>query len=302
MGSLVKVIEDTTNLTLSGSNVKCEFSLPAGLWPVKFDKSRMKHVIAILISNAKEAMAGGGIIRVSAQNITLEAEKSEPTLLIKDGHYVKVSIQDHGIGIPEEDLPKLFDLYFSTKERGVQKGMGLGLSITYSIIEKHDGYINVESEMGKGTTVHIYLPVFEKEKLEEKHFVGELKVLVMDDEEMIRDVAGNMLSHIGCKVEFAEEGAEAIELYKNAKESAEPFDAVILDLTVRGGMGGKEAIQKLLEMDPEVNGFVSTGYSSHPVLNDFKKHGFKGVVAKPYKRNDLSKILREVIRGNREIS
>jgi len=300
--SLVKLIEDTTTLTLSGSNVECEFSLSDDLWQVEFDKEQMKHVIAILITNAKEAMSEGGKIKVSAQNITFETENDGPWKLIKKGNYVKISIQDRGIGIPEENLPKLFDPYFSTKERGAQKGMGLGLSIAYSIVEKHGGYINIESEMGNGTNVYVYLPTSERETLKEKSIKGELKILVMDDEEMIRDVAGKMLSRIGCKVGFAKEGAEAIELYRKAKESAEPFDAVILDLTIRGGMGGKEAIQKLLEMDPEVNGIVSSGYSSDPVLADFRKYGFTGAVTKPYNIEDLSKTLREVVSGEQKTS
>jgi PAS domain S-box-containing protein len=304
VGSLAKFIEDTTNLTLSGSNVKCEFCLSADLWQVEFDKAQIKHVIANLTRNAKGAMPEGGVIKVSAQNITLEAGKREPGLPVRGGKYVKISIQDRGIGIPEEDLPKVFDPYFSTKDKGVQKGMGLGLSVAHSIIKKHDGHISIESEMGSGTAVYIYLPAFERrisqgKNLEEMAVANKGKVLVMDDEEMVRNVAGEMLSRVGYKIGFAKEGAEAIDLYKRAKESGEPFDGVILDLTIRGGMGGKEAIQKLVEIDPGVKGIVSSGYTSDPALTDFGKHGFVGAISKPYEIDELSKTLHEVIYGSR---
>jgi|GEM_PF-2751484 signal transduction histidine kinase len=156
--SIVELIEDMMTITFSGSKIKFEYFLPDDLWPVEFDKTMMKHVIAILVSNAKEAMTEGGTILVSAQNTAYGLEKKKPNPLLKDGKYVTISIQDHGKGIPEEDLFKLFDPYFSTKERGIQKGMGLGLSIAYSIVKKHGGDINIESEMGNGTTVNINLP------------------------------------------------------------------------------------------------------------------------------------------------
>jgi len=165
--SIAKLIEDTTVLTLSGSDITCNFSLPDDLSLVEFDELLMKQVIAVLITNAEEAMPEGGTIRVSAQNITLESEKKKTNPVLKQGNYVKISIQDQGKGIPEEVLHKLFDPYFSTKERGTQKGMGIGLSIAYSVIEKHGGEINITSKMDKGTIVNIYLPAFENEAFEE---------------------------------------------------------------------------------------------------------------------------------------
>ena len=304
-GSVRKLIRDATNLRLCGSNIKCEFSLSDDLWYAEFDETQMKDVIANLIANAIEAMRDGGIIKVSAKNVTNEGGEKGPRIPFQDGKYLKISIQDQGIGIPEEDLPKLYDPYFSTKERGIQKGMGLGLSIVYSVIKNHDGYIDIESEIGKGTTFNIYLPAFEKQVFEEKVMEVESvsdkwKILLMDDEVMVREVTGKMLSRMGHRVEFAEEGAQAVEMYKKARESAAPFDAVILDLTIRGGMGGKEAIRKLIEIDSGVKGIVSSGYSGDPTLTDFKKCGFRGAVGKPYKIDELSRVLQKVIEDDRK--
>ncbi|MDY7039539.1 MAG: response regulator, partial [Chloroflexota bacterium] len=195
-----------------------------------------------------------------------------------------------------EHFPKIFDPYFTTK----QKGSGLGLAISYSIIKKHDGYITVESELGTGTTFRIYLPASERKKPLENQVGRELiegrgKVLIMDDEESVRNTAGKLLTHIGYEVEFARDGSEAIELYRQAKESNEPFDIVIMDLTIPGGVGGKEAIWQLLEMDPDVKAIVSSGYSNDPIMSDPRQYGFSGVIAKPYEIEDLSKVLHRVV-------
>jgi len=189
--------------------------------------------------------------------------------------------------------------------RGKQKGMGLGLSICHSIINKHDGHITVKSKVGVGTTFFIYLPASEKEAIKkepvkEKPVVGKGRILVMDDEEMIRGMIDQLLRRLGYEVELSKDGAEAIELYRRAMESGEPFDAVILDLTVRGGMGGENAIQKLLEIDPGVKGIISSGYSNDPVMNDFRKYGFIGVIPKPYRINELSETLNKVLMGTSE--
>ena len=187
---------------------------------------------------------------------------------------------------------------------GTQKGMGLGLSICHSIVDKHDGLVTVESELGEGTTLFIYLPASEKEIAElkpvmkplyERPVIGGGKILVMEDEEMIRHMASHVLSQFGYEAEVSRDGAEAIEMYKRAKESREPFDAVILDLTIKFGMGGTEAIQKLIEIDPDVKGIVSTGYSNDPVVTNFREYGFCGALAKPYTPDKLTKALSDVI-------
>jgi len=290
-----ELLKDAAVFALSGSNVRCEFSIPGDLWPVEVDEGQITQVINNLIINASQAMPEGGIIKARAENIVVDAEQGLP---LKEGKYMKISIEDRGIGIPEEHLQKIFDPYFTSK----QKGSGLGLATAYSIVKRHDGCIQVKSELGVGSTFHIYLPASSKEvlmgkQLRERIPTGEAKILLMDDEELVREVGGEMLEVLGYEVEFAKDGAEAIELYKKAKESTHPFDAIILDLTIPGGMGGKEAVEKLIEIDPEVKAIVSSGYSTDPIMADFRKYGFSDVVAKPYKLNELGEALHKVIAG-----
>lgn len=240
-------------------------------------------------------MPEGGIIEIGAKNVVIGAKEGLP---LKAGKYVKISVKDHGIGIPEKYLGHIFDPYFTTK----QEGSGLGLASCYSIIKKHEGHITVQSEAGVGSTFIIYLPISKKEVFEVKDVVevrpyfGHGKILLMDDEQDVIEVAEQMLTYLGYEVKFAMNGLEAVYLYKKAKEAGAPFDAVILDLTVPGEMGGgQEAMQKLFEIDPEVKAIVSSGYANDPVLSEYKKHRFSGVVAKPYEINELSKILHKLI-------
>ncbi len=297
IASVRELLRDAVPFALSGSNVRCEFTVTDDLWPVEIDTGQIGQVINNLIINANQAMPEGGIIKVRAENMVTDAGQALP---LKEGRYVKISIEDHGIGITKKHLPKIFDPYFTTKG----KGKGLGLSVAYSIVKKHNGYIDVESKLGVGTTFFIYLPasehspaIKEKEKEMNRIFKGMGRILMMDDEEIIRDVAGEILRHMGYSVEFAKDGVEAIELYKIAKESGEPFDAVIMDLTVPGGMGGKEAIGKLLEIDPAVKAIVSSGYSNDPVMANFRRYGFRDVVAKPYRIKELGETLHGLLRG-----
>jgi CheY-like chemotaxis protein len=261
---------------------------------VDVDEGQIAQVINNLIINAKQAMPSGGVIDVSVENINLRPGHS---LNLRDGRYVKIVFRDQGIGIPKQHLDRIFDPYFTTK----QKGSGLGLAAAYSIIKSHGGCITVDSELGVGTTFAIYLPASEKELSEElkregKALFVKARILVMDDDEVVREIVGEMLHHIGCEADFATDGAEAIELYKRARESDVPFDAVILDLTVPGGMGGKEAMKILLQIDPDVRAIVSSGYSNDPVMTQFSEYGLRGVVAKPYKIDELSEVLHRVIR------
>ncbi|MBE9546567.1 MAG: response regulator, partial [Proteobacteria bacterium] len=288
--AFLELISDSAGFALRGANVRCEFSMPDDLWPVEVDEGQMGQVINNLIINASQAMPEGGIIKVRAENMIIGPINVLP---LKPGRYIKISIQDRGIGIQKEHLSRIFDPYFTTK----QKGTGLGLTTVYSIIDKHDGHITAESELGVGTTFHIYLPASGKEitksKDMETHILtGKGKILVMDDEEIVRDIVGEMLKHLGYEVAFAEDGAEAIEMYRNS-----PFDVVMMDLTIPGGMGGKEAIKKLLEIDPGARAIVSSGYSNDPVMANFEKYGFAGVVSKPYKIEELGKALYKVITG-----
>ena len=298
--SIAPVIKSATEFTLSGSNIKCEFSIPDDLWLVQIDKTQIGHVIHNLVMNAREAMPGGGIIKVAAENVNVAAKSPGLEIGLEKGNYVKISITDQGIGISRENLDKIFDPYFSTKEMGTQKGMGLGLSICHSIIKKHNGYIVAESFAGPGASLHFYLPASEEtivtqksSKIPEKEklVLGKGRILVMDDEKMVIKITGHILNRLGYDASFSKDGAQAIKMYKKAMESGNPFDAVILDLTIRGGMGGKEAIKRLTEIDPNIKAIVSSGYSNSPVMTSYKDYGFIGVVAKPYSINELKSIM-----------
>jgi CheY-like chemotaxis protein len=280
---------------LRGSKSTCEFSIAKDLWTVDVDVGQMSQVINNIMINSNQAMPEGGSIQVAAENIIIEDTLGLP---VHSGRYIKISITDQGVGILEKHLLLLFDPYFTTKH----EGSGLGLATAYSIIKKHDGHITVDSRVGVGTTFHIYLPASDRavpEKEEVKLIEGRGRILVMDDEASLRKIVGRMLTRLGYEPEFAENGGEAIEMYKRAKEAEKPYIAVILDLTIPGGMGGKEAIKNLLEIDPEIKAIVSSGYSDDPVLANFQEHGFKGLLPKPFESRSLGQVLREVLKGEK---
>ncbi len=290
--SPVPLIKDFSTLALSGTNVKIEFNIK-DLWPIDADEGQLGQVLNNLIINACQSMPSGGIIGISAENVFVEGGNEFP---VKKGRYVKIAVSDHGYGIPKERLQKIFDPYFTTKENG----SGLGLAVVYSIISNHEGHIDVESTLGVGSTFTFYIPASEKaaveEEAEEAGFCsGKGTVLVMDDEEFIRTVVGAMLQPLGYDVFFAKDGAEAIEIYRKNAESGHVLDAVIMDLTIPGGMGGKEAVREILNIDPHAKVIVSSGYSNDPIMSDFQKYGFSGVILKPYNVETLSKTLQQVI-------
>ncbi len=296
LSSIVEIIQDATSLGLLGSNVKGELDINDNLWIAEVDKGQLSQVINNLVINAKQAMIDGGIIRVTAENKMLEEGN---IYSLSPGPYIEISVKDQGIGIPEKNLAKIFDPFFTTKPNG----NGLGLATCYSIIRKHSGDIMVESKMDVGTTFHIHLPAMPGKKLgvekkkQEIELNGDGKILVMDDEEFIRELAFEMLVSMGYKVAFAENGNEALDKYIMAMQGNEPFDAVIMDLTIPGGMGGKEAIARLKEIDPTVKAIVSSGYSSDSMMAEFMKYGFCGILAKPYKKQDLGETLSRVMSG-----
>ena len=302
LADFAKLVKTATEFTLSGSPIKCEYEFPHDLWSVKVDKSQIGQAIHNVVLNAREAMIEGGIIKIDARNIILRHN----FLTLKPGIFVKLSISDQGDGIFADELEKIFEPYYTTKEFGTQKGTGLGLPISKSIIKKHGGDIEVRSEVGFGTTFYIYLPADDNVTLSkdrtskpeiDKPIFGEGKILVMDDEEIIRILTKKILTHLGYDSIYAHDGVEAIDLYKKAMQGGKPFDAVILDLTVRGGMGGKEAIRKLSELDPHIKCIVSSGYSKDPVLMNYREFGFCGVIAKPYTVDELSEILDKVLKS-----
>ncbi|HAK60422.1 MAG TPA: hybrid sensor histidine kinase/response regulator, partial [Nitrospiraceae bacterium] len=296
--SIGELVKESACFPVRGTSVQCEQDLPIDLWPVEVDEGQISQVINNLVMNAVQAMPEGGTIQVDCENVTIH-EGDVPNL--GAGDYVKISIRDDGPGIPKENLKKIFDPYFTTKTMG----SGLGLAICYSVVRNHDGLIAVESEEGQGTTFSLYLPISrktyrEKTDEEETTFTGTGTILFMDDEEAVRMMAGDVLKSLGYEVEFARDGTEAIVLYEKAHASGTPFAAVILDLTIPGGMGGKETIRRLRELDPQVKAIVSSGYSNDPVMANFRQHGFSGVVAKPYRKQDMGKTLYEVIQGTRK--
>jgi len=296
--SIADLIRDTANFAMRGSNTRHECRISHDLWPVEVDEGQISQVISNLLINANEAMPDGGIIHIRAENMTLSAQHGLP---LPDGKYIHVTVKDHGVGISPDLISKIFDPYFTTKHAG----SGLGLAISYSIVKNHGGHITVASELGVGTTFHVYLPASEKEvpvkpAVKAIHPSGRGTILIMDDQKDVREIAGHLLKHLGYEVSTAKDGAEAVDLYRKAQEAGRPFDAIIMDLTIPGGMGGKEAIQKLLEIDPQVKAIVSSGYSTDPIMADFRRFGFSGVVSKPYEVAELSAALLEVLEPDEE--
>ncbi len=301
--SMKDIIMDAVSFSLSGSNIKCTYDIDNDLQPVEVDEGQMSQVIHNLIINAREAMPEGGSIAINALNTTVASENHLP---LREGKYVRVSFKDQGTGIAKENISRVFDPYFTTKEMGVQKGMGLGLTICYSIIKSHDGLMTVDSVMGEGTTFHIYLPVSEKdvqiegplEIPEIKDITGSGNILFMDDEPILRDVVCQMLEELGYDVKVAANGKETLEMYKEAKRSGQEFDAVILDLTIPGEVGGAETIKELKAIDPDVKAVVSSGYAEDPVVSGFQDYGFKGAMIKPYKMEEIGTVLKDILQIN----
>jgi len=291
--SLPEVIRESGRFATKGSNVRCDFAISEGIWPAAIDVGQISQVIQNLIINADQAMPDGGVIKIEMDNRVVEARDALPLL---SGKYIQVSIRDQGAGIPEKHLPRIFDPYFSTKD----KGSGLGLATALSIIKKHGGHITADSELGTGTVFHIYLAASEREMAEAKAMEGEFikghgKIMIMDDEEPIRNLGFQVLNRLGYEVALASDGDEAVSLFGKAKKAGGPFDAVILDLTIPGGRGGKETINLLKEIDPNVKAIIASGYSIDPVMGNFRDYGFRGVVTKPFKVEKLSQVLHDVM-------
>ncbi len=288
--SIAGVIKESAAFVLRGSNVQCNFDIQDDLQLVAIDKGQMSQVIQNLLINARQAMPSRGAVSITCRNVTMP--EKDPT------NFVSIEITDNGPGIPPSLIDSIFDPYFTTKE----EGSGLGLAVCHSIITKHDASITVSSEPGKGATFTILLPVSDGplvEKTEELEEIlqdsGTARILIMDDEEMVRNIAEKILEHFGHEIVAVPDGDMAVEAYREAMDSGNRFDLVIMDLTIPGGMGGKEAVSEILTLDSEAQVIVASGYSNDPVMANFREYGFAGVVAKPFRMDALNKAVQDLL-------
>jgi signal transduction histidine kinase/CheY-like chemotaxis protein len=291
------LINEAISLVLRGSNVKATVNIHNSIHAIEADEGQMSQVFHNIIINATQAMSGGGTLMVAAQN---EMIAENNTLSLPPGTYIRVTFTDQGCGISDDDLKKIFDPYFTTKSGG----NGLGLASVHSIIKRHGGHIGVNSTIGKGTTFTIFLPSlgevyanFQTDivtQVKGRHKGG--SILVMDDEEMIRDIASSMLTHLGYDVTTCASGDEAVELYKNSIESGSPFLAVIMDLTIPGGLGGKQAAKQIHSLFPNARLIVSSGYSNDPIMSNYQEYGFSSAIAKPYNVGEVEQVLSSFIK------
>ena len=299
--SIGKLIQDTVSFSLRGSHNRSEFAFGADLSSAEIDAGQISQVIANLVVNADQAMPNGGTLHVSSENFSYSATTTPAVPDLAAGDYVRIRIRDEGVGIPAKYMKRIFDPYFTTKP----KGSGLGLATAYSIIKNHNGLMTVESEVHVGTTFTIYLPAaldqempVEAPRTFTPAMPGTGRVLVVDDEDAIRDLVEFTLTRLGYKVWQAATSLEGVNIYREKFEAGERFDAVILDLTLPGGIGGKEALKKLIEIDPTVNAIVSSGYATDATMSRYQDFGFRGVIAKPYEAAELGKIVHDVIESS----
>jgi signal transduction histidine kinase/CheY-like chemotaxis protein len=289
--SCIELIRETAQFALSGSAVACTFDLPHDLWLGIYDREQIAQVIDNIVINAQQAMPQGGTIFIIACNLILSENEHA---VLPAGNYIKISICDQGIGMAAEIIPHIFDPFFTTKT----SGHGMGLSTCYSIVRRHGGVIEVESQPGKGSIFHIYLPaVLQTPEIEEEKVAIKLRgsgmVLVMDDEEIVRDSTADMLRTFGFTVIVASDGKEALEIYRQKTAMGEAFTALILDRTIPGGMGGIEMIRELRKTDIATPVFVSSGYADNPCMIRPADFGFTASIQKPFLQAELAALLRE---------
>jgi signal transduction histidine kinase/CheY-like chemotaxis protein len=290
-------LRESVALALSGSNITPEYAIAADLDSIEADANQLQQVFHNLALNAKEAMPHGGTLQVQARNVAVSRGDG---FSLREGPYVLISFRDHGAGIAKNDLSRVFDPYFTTKEVTEGRGRGLGLAVSHSIIKKHDGTISVESDPGKGAAFHIFLPALpdknpREDRAAEAPVAGTGRVLLMDDEQQVQSVVGEMLRQAGYEVSTAKNGEEAVMLYQQAMAATKPFDVVILDLTVPGGMGGEPTLERLRLLDPQVKAIVSSGYVDAPIMKDSARYGFAAAIAKPYDVNGLLAMMARVL-------
>jgi two-component system cell cycle sensor histidine kinase/response regulator CckA len=298
--SISDLLGRAAEFSLYGSNLRAEMDVPADLWKAEVDPAQIEQVVNALMINAREAMPHGGIVRVFARNVDVEKRGGA---LLRPGRYIKIAIADHGCGIDSELVSKIFDPYFTTKPAA----SGLGLAISYSIIKKHGGLLHVESSSPEGSTLAFYLPAAERAQVggaaahpaDASQQFNQQRVLVMDDEPGVRETTSQLLGTLGFEVASAPDGAEAVKLYQHALHRGEHFHAVILDATIRGGMGGVATIEKLRDIDPHVTAIICSGYSDEAALSQFLTYGFRGALPKPFTRSELADVLQRALQGAR---
>jgi PAS domain S-box-containing protein len=292
---LGEIIQDSASFVLHGSGVKCDCEIAPDMWPVNADADQISQVISNIVINASHAMKGSGFCRIRGENIIVH----ESDRLLQPGRYIRIDIRDEGQGIPEDELDRIFDPFYTTKPQG----SGLGLSSAHAIVHNHGGSIQVESMVGKGTTFSVYLPAASDPPAGDEvepsgmDLKGNGRILVMDDEEMVRDAAANLLRFLGYEVETADEGAAAVRMYQDALSMAKPYEVVIMDLTVSGGLGGSDAVKMLREIDSGARVIVSSGYYTDPVMTNHQAYGFDAAVSKPYLMDELGRAVKEVLAG-----
>ncbi len=287
--SIRNAVIESSEFAVRGSAAKCEYKVDCELWPVDADVGQISEVVNNIVINACQAMPTGGVIKIGGENVEIERNAKQPP---PPGRYVKLTVADEGIGIQPEHLNKIFDPYFTTK----QKGSGLGLAVCHSIIKRHDGYITVDSTLGQGTTFTIYLPAASSGLKSEGAAAPcserrGARILLMDDDESLRIVAKELLGEMGFKAEIAADGTKAVELYAHAILKGEKFDAAILDLTVQGGLGGLETAKRILTIDPAARCIVCSGYSNDEIMTECRKFGFKAALKKPYTTREIGEAI-----------
>jgi len=296
--SVARIVAETASCLVRGTKARLELDLPEDLWPAEVDETQISQVVSNLVLNAIQAMADGGTLEVRASNQDVEPDAPASGSTLRPGHYVRVSVRDTGCGIGADALGRIFDPYFTTKR--ASGAVGLGLTTVYSILRRHGGHVTVDSAPGAGSTFTFSVPAAPGATIPVPPVLpdalrGSGRVLVMDDERAVREAARRMLEHLGYEVVAAVDGEEAVAVYGRARREGRPFDLVILDLTVPGGLGGREALPRLLDLDPQVRAIVSSGYSSDPLLANYRDHGFRGRLAKPYEPSVLGRTVREAL-------